>query len=165
MEKISLRFKMRIEPTKIKGKKRVSYIKKVGAFRKKRWYEANNESLSKIYILKLGTDIIYIGITKSKLSNRFRYGLAAIGANGYHGYKWKELASKGESSDIDLFVYLFKNNEKNENIEAIEGEIAYLVRNKKGDWPKYQTEIHFHPKSAKEVKIAEKIYNQVSTAV
>lgn len=160
MEKKILQFKMRIGPTKVKERKRISYIKRVGDFRESYWYGANDRAWSKIYILKLREDIIYVGITKSKLSDRFRRGLSAIGKKGYYGYKWKELADKKESREIDLFVYLFG---KDENVEAIEAEIAYLERSKK-DWPKYQTEIHFHPKSSKEAEIAKKIYNHVSAA-
>ncbi|WP_208456081.1 hypothetical protein [Burkholderia ubonensis] len=33
------------------------------------------------------------------------------------------------------------------DIETIEAEVVYLVR-QAGQWPKFQTEIHFHPSSA-----------------
>lgn len=32
---------------------------------------------------------------------------------------------------------------KRDVIEAIEGELVYLIRNKFGYWPKFQNEIHF----------------------
>ncbi|WP_224785366.1 hypothetical protein [Pandoraea pnomenusa] len=33
------------------------------------------------------------------------------------------------------------------DIETIEAEVVYLIR-QAGQWPKFQTEIHFHPSSA-----------------
>lgn len=42
----------------------------------------------KIYILKQGNEIVYIGYTSQSITNRFRQGIKASGAKGYHGYKW-----------------------------------------------------------------------------
>ncbi|MBI2604011.1 MAG: hypothetical protein HYW56_00530 [Candidatus Harrisonbacteria bacterium] len=161
MESKSLQFEFRIKAIsslegKV-GKAKVSFIKQCGDYESGRWGLAN-EKLPKIYILRRGKEILYVGITKMPLSKRFRYGLTASGKKGYHGYAWKELAKRGESGGIDLFVYLFNNAERT---EAIEAEVVYLIRNKTGRWPKYQTEIHFHQADNKEKGIAHKIYNEI----
>ncbi len=138
----------------------MSFIKQEGPYRESRWGLANKEKLSKIYILRQGKEILYVGITKTPLSNRIGSGLKATGKKGYHDYKWKVLAKKHQSEVIDLFVYLFRDEEKT---EAIEAEVVYLIRNKTGKWPKYQTEIHFHYNaSIEEKRLAQRIYNQIS---
>ncbi len=158
----SMKYKLRIESISsmpdLGSKARVSYIKQLGNYVSGRWGLANKKK-PKIYILKYNKEIIYVGITKSALSGRFRMGLRAFGKNGYYGYKWKELAKKGESEDLDLFVYLFENEERT---EAIEAEVVYLIRSKSNQWPKYQTEIHFHQSDGGERAVAEKIYNEIN---
>ena len=110
----------------------------------------SNNKLSKIYVVKHRSDIVYVGTTFQAISSRLRSGLQADGKNGYYGYKWKHLKS------VDLFIFcLF---EKKLRAEAMEAEIVYLIRNKTGEWPKYQTEIHFHKAERNEKKIADLIY-------
>ncbi len=107
--------------------------------------------LPKIYVVKDALDVAYVGITSQSIRNRLRYGLEAKGRGGYHGYKFKNL------NGINLFVFCFKKKTI-DNIEAIEAEIVYLIRHKTKNWPKYQTEIHFHKATEKEKKLAILIY-------
>jgi len=111
--------------------------------------------LPKMYIVKNRSDIVYVGITSQSITTRLRYGLQAKGEGGYHGYKFKNLDTK-----LDLFVFWFKK-ENTDRTEAIEAEIAYLIRNKTEDWPKYQTEIHFHKATKREKRTARLIYETV----
>ena len=162
MEISNLHFELRIKSNPLKkGAFRVSHIQQIGA-PKPGWGTANDKG-PKIYILSLNKgktrELIYVGITNQPLNIRFIQGLTAVGKNGYHGYHWKELANKDESKIIDLFVYKFDNKERTESIEA---EIVYLIRNKTGKWPEYQTEIHFHQANDKEILIAKQIYEHVS---
>jgi hypothetical protein len=160
MEINPLHFEFRIEAiTLIKGQVRnakVFYVKQKGEL-EEGWGLANKKG-PKIYILSFNKEVIYVGITKQPLLTRFRQGLTATGENGYHGYRWKELANKGKSKPISLFVYKFDNEERT---EAIEAEVAYLIRDKTNKWPKYQTEIHFHQANKEEILIAKQIYDQV----
>lgn len=110
--------------------------------------------LLKIYIIKNGIDVVYVGITSQSIRNRFRYGLRARGKGGYHGYKFKNL------NKINLIIFCF-NKDNIGRIEAIEAEIVYLVRNRTGNWPKHQTEIHFHKATKEEKRIAHLIYKTV----
>jgi hypothetical protein len=50
------------------------------------------------------------------------------------------------------------------DIETVEAELVYLVR-KHGQWPQFQTEIHFHPSRAEHRAIAEKIWSHYHTSV
>jgi len=76
-------------------------------------------------------------------------GYRAKGEQGYHGYKWI-----GKISRAELLVWCFTKGHR-PHVEAIEGELVYLVRNRTGNWPKYQLEIHFHPDASdKEKQIA-----------
>ena len=94
--------------------------------------------IQKLYVLVGGREVLYIGITSQSMSSRLRSGFTADGTNGYHGYKWI-----GKIEQADLLVWCFPNEEQS-IIEAVEGELVYLIRNRTGKWPKYQMEIHFH---------------------
>ncbi len=111
----------------------------------------------KLYIIKSKKHFLYIGITRQPLRNRFRLGLKAEGKNGYHGYKWKNIKC------VQLFVWIFENYTEIQ-LENIEAELTYLVRNKTKSWPLFQNEIHFNNNFKDGSKIAlqifEMIYNQ-----
>lgn len=110
--------------------------------------------VQKLYVLKSGNEIYYVGVTSLSMSSRLRIGYRAKGEQGYHGYKWI-----GKISRSELLVWCFTESDRSP-AEAIEGELVYLVRNRTGKWPTYQMEIHFHPDvSDKEKWIAETLVN------
>lgn len=120
----------------------------------------------KIYILKEGNEIVYVGYTSQSITNRFRQGIKASGANGYHGYKWKQ------ADKLQLLVFVFSQsligNKHDDDMrfielaEAIEAELVYIVRNATGKWPAYQNEIHFNNKDLESAKnIAADIYQKI----
>lgn len=119
----------------------------------------------KIYVLKVGDELVYIGYTGQGIRARLDGGLRAKGENGYHGYKWQN------EKVLDLLVFMFEpftedadsNDEYKLFVEAIEAELVYLVREKTGNWPRCQNEIHFNNERREEVKkIAGEIYDIVS---
>ena len=107
--------------------------------------------IQKLYVVKDGKDICYVGTTCQPMSSRLRMGFTDSGHYGYHGYKWKDKLKEAE-----LLVWAFPNTAK-DSIEAIEAELVYFIREKTGDWPKYQMEIHFHKASESERQIAKSI--------
>jgi hypothetical protein len=44
-------------------------------------------------------------------------------------------------------------------LETVEGEVAFLIRQDHGQWPKYQIEIHFHQSQDEHRNIAREIVN------
>jgi hypothetical protein len=110
--------------------------------------------LPKIYIIKNGDKIIYVGIASQSIINRLRYGFAAKGKGGYHGYRWKDLKER-----LDLLIWCFSGESLN-YIESIEAEIVFAIRHETGQWPSYQTEIHFHNVTNEEKELAQRIYKQ-----
>jgi len=121
--------------------------KMVNTFKK----PVTDTGVPKLYVVKYQSKVIYVGLTSQGIRTRLRYGLKAKGKHGYHGYQWKNL------SEVDLLVWCFPE-EPFERIESIEAELVYLVRNHTGQWPEYQTEIHFHKVSEEEKKVAKSIY-------
>lgn len=116
--------------------------------------------IQKLYIIKEGEEIYYVGITSQSMISRLRIGFIDNGHYGYHGYKWKDKLKKAE-----LLVFTFPdiadNDDKaRDHIEAVEAELVYYIREKTGSWPKYQMEIHFHESSEDERQIARYILNQ-----
>lgn len=104
--------------------------------------------IQKLYVVKDGKDICYVGITSQSMSSRLRIGFIDDGHYGYHGYKWKDKLKQAE-----LLVWTFPDLAK-DAVEAIEAELVYYIREKTGSWPKYQMEIHFHAASADERQTA-----------
>jgi len=108
----------------------------------------------KLYVLKNSKELYYVGATSLPMSARLRIGYRAKGEQGYHGYKWI-----GKISRAELLVWCFTKSRRS-HVEAIEGELVYLIRNRTGKWPKYQMEIHFHSDASdKEKQVAETLVN------
>ena len=110
-----------------------------------------NAGIPKLYIVKNGSEIFYVGITSQGISSRLRYGFKAAGEKGYYGYKWKDKITEAE-----LLIWSFPNRTQ-KHVEAIEAELVYFIREKTGKWPKYQMEIHFHGTSESEKQVARSI--------
>jgi len=119
-----------------------------------RFVDPDNQSKRpKLYIIKSGSEVIYIGQTTQSMRTRIRYGLKAEGETGYYGYKWKDLV------EVEVLVWCFPNKSV-EYVEAIEGELVFLFRKRTGRWPRYQMEIHFHNAFENEIEVAEAILKE-----
>lgn len=98
--------------------------------------------LPKLYVASVDDKPIYVGITKQPIRDRLRLGWTAKGESGYYGYAWRH---KFTTAHLDLWCHI---NPASDNdcldIETVEAELVYLIR-KSGQWPMFQTEIHFHP--------------------
>lgn len=112
---------------------------------------------NKIYLLGKNGLIHYVGITKQSIASRLRYGVKPNHKSGYHGYKWLK-----ENGDHCLVIWIFN---KDVDVEAIEAEIVYFFRQQYNQWPKYQTEIHFHPTTKDERTLAKTILKETQTIV
>jgi len=130
---------------------------------------ATKLSTPKIYILKEGDAVVYVGYTSQSIATRFRQGIKASGLNGYYGYKWKQ------ANELKLLVFVFdqklKGNKHEDDktyielAEAVEAELVYTVRDKTGMWPAYQNEIHFNNSQSDLAKgIASEIYQKITAA-
>ena len=107
--------------------------------------------IQKLYVIRDGKAICYVGITSQSISSRLRLGFFDDGHNGYHGYKWKDKLKEAE-----LLVWNFPED-TDRHVEAIEAELVYFIREKTSNWPKYQMEIHFHGATEEERKVAKSI--------
>ncbi len=110
---------------------------------------------SKIYILKKSNEFLYVGATIQRMLLKLKQGLAAKGLKGYHGYKWKDYDS------IDLAVYCFADLQGTQ-LESIEAELVYKIRQETGKWPLCQNEILFYNDFLKAHQIACEIYQEIS---
>ena len=128
-----------------------------------------------LYIIKNNHQFLYVGEAKSNLKNRVSRGFVSYrfwkrneqARNGYKGYKWIELFDQKESiitlDELSLKCFLFdeSRNDDREFIEAIEGELVFIIRNQTGQWPLYQNEIHFNNKNPDSFKIANEIFQKI----
>ena len=107
----------------------------------------------KLYIVYHEKEILYVGEAHTSIKTRFQRGCNAynyykknndVARGGYKGYKWLNKDNnplRNLTVSVVIFPEEYDNNR--EIIEAIEGELVYLIRNKTGNWPTFQNEIHF----------------------
>lgn len=115
-----------------------------------------------IYVVRSADVFLYVGEAKSSLKTRLQRGFisyrhyqrAKVARGGYKGYKWIELFARVEKSQFSVDAFIFSKEYspagQRKVIEAIEGELVYLIRNRTGKWPQYQNEIHFNNKEGAE---------------
>jgi len=114
--------------------------------------------LPKLYVVTAGALPIYVGITRQSMRARLRYGWSASGQGGYHGYPFRDHHTE---ATLDVWYQVdppVKSERPEVDIETVEAELVYLVR-QHGQWPVFQTEIHFHKSDAEHRAIAEKIWS------
>jgi hypothetical protein len=108
----------------------------------------------KLYIASVNDTPVYVGVTRQPIRNRLRFGWNAAGAGGYYGYAWRHALTE---AFLDIWCH---DDPPSDNpgldIEIIEAEVVFLIR-AAGQWPLYQTEIHFHPSSQDHRDIAARI--------
>lgn len=102
--------------------------------------EPSTLSCPKLYVVSQGTDIHYVGITKTPMATRLASGLRAKGKGGYYGYKWRKIRT---ALRLTVWSYSGANGKFVKELEIMEAEFAFLVRQETGKWPLSQTEIHF----------------------
>lgn len=107
----------------------------------------------KLYIIYSNKSILYVGEANSSILKRFQRGTVSYNhyvrngksRNGYKGYKW---LNKDDNPNRELkvlaVVFDTTKDDNREFVEAVEGELVYLIKNKYGYWPKLQNEIHFN---------------------
>ena len=101
--------------------------------------------LPKLYVVSINEKPIYVGVTKQPIRNRLRFGWKAVGETGYYGYRWRHSFTK---ACLDVWCHAdCDEHRSSREIETVEAEVAYLIR-RAGQWPLFQTEIHFHPSDA-----------------
>jgi|SRR5579864_63590 len=120
-----------------------------------------NTRLPKLYVVVARGELIYVGVTKRKMRERLYSGWNANGKNGYHGYAFRHT-----HTEADLYVWCHEDARERSllDLETIEAEVAFLIRSK-GQWPRSQTEIHFHPSGKEHRELAASIMQHVHDSV
>jgi hypothetical protein len=96
---------------------------------------------------------VYVGTTKQSVRNRLRYGWSAKGKGGYYGYAWRHGNSQ---ADLDVWCHADAMDRNERDIGTVEAEVVFLIR-AAGQWPQFQTEIHFYPSAPHHRRAAAKI--------
>ena len=110
----------------------------------------STSDLPKLYIASIDNRPIYVGITKQSIRNRLRLGWNAKGDFGYYGYAWRH----GHTTAVlDVWCHSDAMERNERDIETVEAEVVYLIR-AAGQWPAFQTEIHFYPSSPRHREVA-----------
>jgi hypothetical protein len=111
--------------------------------------------LPKLYVVAAGDKPIYVGVTKQPMRARLRFGWDAKGQSGYYGYRWRH-----HHTEVQLDVwYELDPPERGSpliGMETVEAEVVFLIR-QRGQWPAFQTEIHFHESTPEHREAAARI--------
>lgn len=116
--------------------------------------EFKTSDIAKIYLVKTPDFYQYVGATIQAIHTELNQGLNSKGENGYHGYKWKSY------DKVELFVWTFEGIVKSQ-MEAIEAELVYQIRNKYGRWTDSQNEIHFNNKFPFAIEIGKDLFTYI----
>lgn len=118
-----------------------------------------NTKLPKLYVVVAKGKPIYVGVTRQTMRQRLYAGWNASGKNGYHGYAWR----RPPRTEADLYVWCHSDAPMgpSEDLETVEGEVVYMIRNADGQWPSGQTEIHFHQSGKEHRELAVRIVESV----
>ncbi len=127
----------------------------------------------KLYIVQSPEKIFYVGEANTSIKTRFSRGCSSFNfyvnnnreksRRGYKGYKWLDKLDN-PIQNLITYVMTFDSSfdHDREIVEAIEGELVYLIRNSFGYWPLFQNEIHFRNENiAKEIAV--QILNEINT--
>jgi hypothetical protein len=109
--------------------------------------------LPKLYIISISGKPVYVGHTKRSVRARLYEGWNATGKHGYHGYRVRHGNAKAV---LSIWCHMDAVGRNARDIETVEAEVVYLIRSQ-GQWPEFQTEIHFHPSKQVHRKVAEGI--------
>ncbi|UDF30136.1 UNVERIFIED_ORG: hypothetical protein LHK14_02070 [Roseateles sp. XES5] len=116
----------------------------------------STSNLPKLYIASIDGIPVYVGMTKQSIRARLRYGWKADGKDGFYGYAWRHHGSKA-TLDVWQHTDAIERNER--DIETVEAEVVFLMR-QAGQWPAFQTEIHFYPSNDEHRRIASEIVSR-----
>ena len=118
------------------------------------------KKIPKLYVVAAEGQIVYVGITCQSLSSRLWNGFNAKGESGYHGYAWRHKHTRAS-----LYVWAGQEDAGSSllDVETVEAEVVFLVRQRTGMWPACQTEIHFHTASDAHRAAADLIWKAVAS--
>jgi hypothetical protein len=121
---------------------------------------ATTRGIAKLYTISCDDSLLYVGIAKQPMASRLSYGFKANGIGGYHGYKWKFL-----ETNLKLSIWTANLNGVYAPLhvmEVIEAEVAFICRQRSGQWPTHQHEIHFSPSEDWHREAAVQIYEHAT---
>ncbi|SRR5713226_6552279 len=109
----------------------------------------------KLYVVHVRSGPIYVGVTTQPIANRLRYGWSADGRHGYRGYPWRKAF---KTVGLDIWYQEGVTKQKSlDNLETVEAEVVYELRLHGRQWPRFQTEIHFHKSTAAHRRAAQTV--------
>jgi hypothetical protein len=109
--------------------------------------------LPKLYVVSIDEKPVYVGQTTRFIRHRL-WG----GWTGRWPYKWR---LQGNTATVDVWAHTDAKKGSALDIETVEAEVVYLIR-QAGQWPAFQTEIHFHESQDFHRQVAAEIASRYS---
>jgi hypothetical protein len=108
----------------------------------------------KLYVVTIDGTPVYVGVTKQEMRRRLAHGWKANGRTGYYGYAWRHMGSR---ASVEVWADEDAQDRSNRDMETVEAETVFLIRQLTKQWPEFQTEIHFHASTPDHRAAAERI--------
>lgn len=138
-------------------------------------FSANASSrMPKLYVVSSHDIPIYVGVTTQPMRKRLQQGWSANGQRGYYGYQWRFASTEAAEVSLDVWCHLDAKKDTGlfglplseaADMEILESEVVYLIRQTTGQWPIYQTEIHFHRSGLSHRRAALEIMRKYSVSL
>ena len=122
--------------------------------------DALKQERRKLYIVHNGNEILYVGEANTSIKTRFQRSLRSHNyfvvnqkRQGY-AYKWLDIVNKARELTVTVIIFDDNLDDNRSFVEAIEGDLVFIIRKEFGYWPKFQNEIHFsNEKDAEHIAI------------
>ena len=105
----------------------------------------------KLYVISHDHKPVYVGSANKGMDDRLRQGF-----RNRYTYAWRHHLA-GTNPNVDVWLQEGGDTDNLVFVKAVEAEVVFLIRQKTGQWPKYQTEIHFHQSNDEHREAAQKI--------
>ena len=102
----------------------------------------------KLYVILDNHEPVYVGATIRPIGE-----CLGSGFRSKYRYEWRLL----QCAYVDIWRLKGVDDNDTRAMETVEAEVVFLIRETRKQWPKYQTEIHFHQSQDSHRKIAMKI--------
>lgn len=124
----------------------------------------------KLYVIYYEKEILYVGEANSSLMTRFQRSCTSFNyhvingnsRNGYKGYKWLNAINRQRNLRVLTLIFDETKDNDREFVEAVEGELVFLIRKELNYWPKFQHEIHFRNRPGA-FEVAKLIFRKLPT--
>ena len=131
------------------NKKQISEV--IGPGKAKKFVSPVTAKGPKLYVVLHNSEPVYVGATTISAGTCIRSGF-----RDKYRYEWRKYLNY---VDVDIWRLWDQIPNAPGVEETVEAEVVFLFRKTRKQWPRYQTEIHFHQSNSGHRELARRIVN------